>query len=87
MSGAPATRYELLMEIDRLITAFLDARAPEPDGRAEPDDEAQVEVFSDSDGDDVDPLTGDIWDLEAQCVIGRKDPETKEKQWFVDRGE
>jgi hypothetical protein len=72
---------DLLNDIHGLVEKYLEqelaAMIP-----PEIDDEAEVLVMSDSEGDDVDTVTGDIWDVEAQEIIGQKDLKTGKKTWF-----
>ena len=54
-----------------------------------PDDDevADVLVVSDSEGHDIDMNTGDIWDLDAQEIVGQKDLKTGKKTWFKEEEE
>jgi hypothetical protein len=75
------SKKQLLLDIHDLVEKYiqqeLSARLGEPD-----DDEISITVVSDSEGDDIDTATGDIWDVENQKIVGRKNLETKQKEFF-----
>ncbi len=78
------TKQELLNDIhdlvEKYITQELEARMPAEIIMSE--DPAEVIVESDSEGDDIDTTTGDIWDIKNQIIVGRKDLKSKTKMWF-----
>ena len=78
------TKADLLNEINTLVERYIEqelAAMIPPDQNDGQDVEVIVE--SDSEGHDVDLVTGDIWDLENQTIIGQKDLKTGKKTLFA----
>lgn len=77
------TKQQLLLDIHDLVERYIEqelaARLPQD---IVPDEANEIAVVSDSEGDDIDENTGDIWVLETQTIVGRKNLQTKEKEWF-----
>ena len=81
---AQITIGDLLTNIGEMVEQYIEqeiaARMPMFEDDALED---RIVVVSDSDGDNVDPVCGDIWDLSSQTIVGRKDLKTGEKLWFL----
>ena len=73
---------DINMAVERYIEQELAAMIP-PDN----DDDIEIIVCSDSEGDDIDTTSGDIWNLETQEIIGQKDLKTGKKIWFGEEEE
>ena len=65
------------------VNATIDANntTPDVDSETSSSDHIEVTLSIDKDGDHVDQ-DGNIWDLENQIIIGKKDRKTKEKVFF-----
>lgn len=84
---AEYTKEQLLFDINDLVERYLEQELTgmqEMLSQALSNDDAEGEIVveSDSEGDDIDMRTGDIWDLNNQEIIGRKDLESGTKTWF-----
>ena len=73
------SKLQLFNDINELVERYVEQ---EISAMVPLDAEADVLVASDSEGDDIDIASGDIWDLENQEVIGQKDMQTGKKTWF-----
>ena len=78
-TAATYTKQDLLNDIHDLVEKYI---AQELAAQTVTDEAGEIIVESDSEGDDVDTQTGDIWDLKNQKIIGRMDLKTKTKTWF-----
>jgi hypothetical protein len=73
------TKTDLLNDIHELVEKYIEQELTEMLGQEQ---DAQVIVVSDSEGDDIDMTSGDIWNLQTQNIIGTKDLRTGKKSWF-----
>ena len=70
---------DLFNDIHNLVEKYIEQEL----AKMLPDqDEDDVEVEVDEDGDYIDRLTGNIWDLDAQEIIGEKNMSTGEKTFY-----
>jgi hypothetical protein len=72
------TKMDLLNDIHNLVEKYLEQELAAHTSV----DKAEITVESDSEGDDVDLSSGDIWDVKTQTIVGRKNLTTKQKIWF-----
>ena len=83
------SKADLLVQIHDLVEQYIEqelsARYSNILQENNADEEFDVVVESDSDGDDIDTNTGDIWDLEKQEIIGTKDLKTGQKVFFSEQ--
>lgn len=73
------TKQQLFTDINELVERYIEQEL----ALKLPAVVADIVVESDSEGDNVDTNTGDIWDLDNQKIVGRK-LESKQKEWFDD---
>lgn len=74
------TKADLFNDIHQLIEKYVEQEF----AKLLPDiaEEEEVQVEQDEEGDYIDRLTGNIWDLDAQEIIGEKNMKTGEKTWY-----
>ena len=81
------TKQQLLLDIHDLVERYLEQELCAMQAMVAATNtttpSADIEVESDSEGDDVDMNTGDIWDLDKQEIVGRKDLKSGKKEWFT----
>jgi hypothetical protein len=73
------TKAQLFNDINDLVERYITEQLLLKSASTGEDDPSEVKVEQDNDGDYIDPKTGDIWDLENQCIIGSKNLQTGEK--------
>lgn len=78
----PLTKADLLVQIHDLVERYIEQELAARYSEVTGDEDANIVVESDSDGDDIDKATGDIWNLETQEIIGTKNLKTGEKTFF-----
>jgi len=74
------TKADLFNDIHGFLEKYIEQEISRLIPELVEDEEVHVEL--DEEGHYVDRLTGNIWDLDAQEIIGEKDLETGVKTWY-----